>query len=50
LKHKLALYDSIYIALAEQLKYPLVTDDSKQAEAARAEGIILKLLTDFSPT
>jgi predicted nucleic acid-binding protein len=49
LKHKLALYDSIYIALAEQLNYPLVTDDAKQATAARAEGITLKPLTDFDP-
>jgi predicted nucleic acid-binding protein len=49
LKHKLALYDSIYIALAEQLNYPLVTDDAKQAAAALAEGITLKPLTDFNP-
>ena len=50
LKHKLALYDSIYIALAEQLTYPLITDDTKQAAAARAEGITPKPLTDFKPT
>lgn len=49
LKHQLAIYDSVYIALAEQLGYPLVTYDTKQAEAARAEGIILKPLTDFTP-
>jgi predicted nucleic acid-binding protein len=49
LKHQLALYDSIYIALAEGLGYPLVTDDTKQAAAAQAEGITLKPLTDFKP-
>ena len=49
LKHRLAIYDSVYIALAEQLDYPLVTDDIKQAAAAQAEGIALKPLTDFTP-
>lgn len=49
LKHQLALYDSVYIALAEELDYPLVTDDTKQEAAARAEGITLKPLTDFNP-
>jgi predicted nucleic acid-binding protein len=49
LKHQLAVYDSIYIALTEQLGYPLITDDSKQAKAATAEGITLKPVTDFKP-
>ncbi len=49
LKHQLAVYDSLYIALAEQLGYPLITDDSKQAKAATAEGITLKPITDFKP-
>ncbi|MGB1288015.1 MAG: type II toxin-antitoxin system VapC family toxin [Aggregatilineales bacterium] len=48
LKHKLAVYDSLYIALAENMKYPLITDDSKQAKAAALEGITLKPITDFS--
>lgn len=47
LKHQLAVYDSVYIALAEQLTYPLITDDGNQADAALAEGLILKPLTDF---
>lgn len=47
LKHQLAIYDSVYIALAEQLNYPLITDDGRQAEAAAAEGVTLKLITDF---
>ncbi len=49
LKHQLAVYDSVYIALAEQLGYPLITDDGKQATAAIAEGITLKAITDFKP-
>ena len=47
LKHELAVYDSVYIALAEQLGHPLITDDSRQATAASAEGITLKAITDF---
>lgn len=49
LKHQLAVYDSVYIALAEQLGYSLITDDGKQAAAATAEGITLKPITDFTP-
>lgn len=49
LKHQLAVYDSVYIALAKQLGHPLITDDNKQANAAVAEGITLKLITDFKP-
>jgi len=47
LKHQLAVYDSVYIALAEQSGYPLITDDNRQASAAGAEGITLKAITDF---
>lgn len=49
LKHKLAIYDSIYIALAEKLKYPLITADRRQAKATQAEGVALKDITDFTP-
>lgn len=45
----LAIYDSVYIALAEKLRYPLITVDRRQAEAATREGIELKSITDFSP-
>jgi len=48
LAHQLAIYDSIYIALAEKLSFPLITDDSKQTKAASAEGITLKAITDFT--
>lgn len=50
-KHQLAIYDSIYIALAEKLNYPLITVDQKQSKAAQAEGVILKDIADFvTPT
>lgn len=49
LKHQLAVYDSLYLALAERLRYPFITDDERQAKAAAAEGIILKPITDFTP-
>jgi predicted nucleic acid-binding protein len=48
LKHQLAVYDSIYIALAETLALPLITDDQRQAKAAQAEGVLLKPITDFA--
>lgn len=48
--HQLAVYDSVYIALAEQLGYPLITDDARQATAASAEGVTLKAITDFRTT
>jgi predicted nucleic acid-binding protein len=47
LAHQLALYDSVYLALAEKLRYPLITVDERQAKAAAALGLILKSITDF---
>ena len=47
LTHQLALYDSVYIALAEKLHYPLITIDERQANAAASVGVILKSITDF---
>lgn len=47
LAHKLAIYDSVYIALAEYYKFPLITADTKQEAAARAVGITIKPITDF---
>jgi len=48
-KHELAIYDSVYIAIAEKLGHTLITDDKKQAKAANNEGITLKSITDFKP-
>ena len=45
--HKLAIYDSIYIALAEKYGYPLITADAGQETAAKTVGIIIKPITDF---
>jgi predicted nucleic acid-binding protein len=36
LAHQLAVYDSVYIALAEKLKLPLITVDARQSNAASA--------------
>lgn len=49
LTHQLAVYDSLYIALALSLSCPLITVDDRQAAAATASGVILKPITDFSP-
>lgn len=49
LAHQLAVYDSVYIALAEMMNYALITVDERQSKAAQAERITLKLLTDFKP-
>ncbi len=48
LLHQLAIYDSVYIAMAEKLRFPLITTDTKQEAAARAIGVTLKPITDFS--
>ena len=45
----LAVYDALYIVLAESLGHPLITVDQRQANAAAATGVPLKLLTDFAP-
>jgi predicted nucleic acid-binding protein len=49
LAHNLAVYDSIYIALARSLDCPLITVDARQAAAAQAEQVTLKAITDFTP-
>lgn len=49
LAHQLAIYDSVYIALAESVGYPLITVDERQSKAALAESISLKPLSDFKP-
>jgi predicted nucleic acid-binding protein len=47
LELQLAIYDSIYIALAKSLGFPLVTVDLKQERAAIAAGIRVKSIFDF---
>ncbi len=47
LAHQLAIYDSIYIALAEKYSYPLITADARQETAAKAVGVTIKPITDF---
>jgi predicted nucleic acid-binding protein len=45
---QLAVYDSLYIALALNLDCPLVTVDDHQGNGAIVCGVILKPITDFS--
>lgn len=49
LTHQLAVYDSLYIALALELDCPLITVDQRQGEAAARSGVMLKAIADFSP-
>jgi predicted nucleic acid-binding protein len=46
--HQLAIYDSIYLALAEHLACPLITADERQAKVAEAIGVTLKPIADFA--
>ncbi len=48
LAHQLAVYDSLYIALAEHLSLPLVTVDDRQSVAATEIGVVVKPISDFS--
>jgi predicted nucleic acid-binding protein len=48
LAHSLAVYDSVYIALAEQLHFPLLTTDTRQQIAAEQTGVVIKPITDFA--
>lgn len=47
LLHQLAIYDSVYIALANHVNIPLITIDERQAHAVHAEGVRLKPVTEF---
>jgi predicted nucleic acid-binding protein len=49
LAHGLAIYDSVYIALAEALACPLITVDQRQSNAGTAVGVALKPIADFAP-
>jgi predicted nucleic acid-binding protein len=48
LLHQLAIYDSVYIALASHANIPLITIDERQSYAVNAEGIRLKPIKDFT--
>lgn len=48
LRHNLAIYDSLYLALAKRSQANFVTLDQKQAKAALAEGIKLIPLSQFT--
>jgi predicted nucleic acid-binding protein len=47
LQHQLAVYDSIYIAMSEALKHPLITVDVRQEKAAASVGVTLKAISNF---
>ncbi|MEQ8998614.1 MAG: type II toxin-antitoxin system VapC family toxin [Coleofasciculus sp. B1-GNL1-01] len=49
LSYQLALYDSLYIALAVDLNCPLVTVDDRHRNGAIASDVVVKPITDFSP-
>lgn len=48
LAHQLAVYDSLYIALAQHLSLPLITVDDRQSVAATASCVVVKPIGDFS--
>lgn len=47
LRHSLAIYDSVYIALAESMNYPLITADSRQGAVSSSIGVTIKSIQDF---
>jgi predicted nucleic acid-binding protein len=49
LDHELAIYDSLYIAMAAHLGSSLITVDARQEEAAKTIGVMVKPITDFIP-
>lgn len=49
-RHNLAIYDALHIAIAKKRKCPLITADAKQSAATSAEGVALKNIADFVPT
>lgn len=48
LAHDLAVYDCIFIAMAERLTCPLITVDERQGQVAVAGGVQLKMLSEFA--
>lgn len=48
LDHTLAVYDTLYLALAEKVKHPFITVDARQMAIAQTLGLVLKPITDFA--
>lgn len=46
-EHNLAVYDSLYVALAQALDCPLLTADGRQERVAHNLGVTIPHLTDF---
>lgn len=45
---QLAVYDSVFVALAQELNIPLISVDERQVRAAIAQNIPIKSISDFS--
>jgi len=48
LDHGLAIYDALYIVLAQKLQTALITTDKKQMRVAQQIGVAIKPVTDFA--
>lgn len=44
IKHKLAIYDALFIALSVNTNTPLLTSDEKQAKTSKEYGVTVTLL------
>ena len=44
IKHKLAIYDALFIALSANTNTPLLTSDEKQAETSKEYGVAVTLI------
>lgn len=45
--YRLAVYDSLYLALAEKIGCPIITEDARQAAVATQIGLALEPLSNF---
>ena len=48
MRHRLAIYDACYLAIAADLGYPLVSLDRRQLRAASAEGLSLINIASYA--
>ena len=44
IKHKLTIYDALFIALSVNTNMPLLTSDEKQAKASKEHGVAVTLM------